>query len=106
MRQIVLDVETTGLEAAAGHRIIEIGCVEMLNRRTTGQKFHRFLKPEREIDAGALAVHGIDSARLQTAPKFAEVVEELLTCLSGGRATIKNALPTFVKMRSKGGVGF
>ena len=64
MRQIVLDVETTGLEAIAGHRIIEIGCVELLNRRPTGQQFHRYLNPEREIDAGALAVHGIELARL------------------------------------------
>jgi DNA polymerase-3 subunit epsilon len=91
MRQIVLDVETTGLEAAAGHRIIEIGCVEMLNRRPTGQKFHRFLNPERDIDAGALAVHGIDSARLQTAPKFAEIVGELLTFISGAELIIHNA---------------
>jgi len=91
MRQIVLDVETTGLEAAAGHRIIEIGCVEMLNRRTTGQKFQRFLNPERDIDAGALAVHGIDSARLQTAPKFAEVVDELLAFISGAELIIHNA---------------
>jgi DNA polymerase-3 subunit epsilon len=91
MRQIVLDVETTGLEAAAGHRIIEIGCVEMLNRRTTGQKFQRFLNPERDIDAGALAVHGIDSARLQTAPKFAEVVDELLAFINGAELIIHNA---------------
>ena len=91
MRQIVLDVETTGLEAAAGHRIIEIGCVEMLNRRTTGQKFHRYLNPERDIDAGAMAVHGIDSARLQQAPKFAEVVDELLGFISGAELIIHNA---------------
>jgi DNA polymerase-3 subunit epsilon len=91
MRQIVLDVETTGLEAAAGHRIIEIGCVEMLNRRMTGQKFHRYLNPERDIDAGAMAVHGIDSARLQQAPKFAEVVDELLAFVSGAELIIHNA---------------
>jgi DNA polymerase-3 subunit epsilon len=91
MRQIVLDTETTGLEAAAGHRIIEIGCVEILNRRPTGQKFHRYLNPEREIDAGALAVHGIDSARLQQAPKFAEVVEELLAFIGGAELIIHNA---------------
>jgi DNA polymerase-3 subunit epsilon len=91
MRQIVLDTETTGLEAAAGHRIIEIGCVEILNRRPTGQKFHRYLNPEREIDAGALAVHGIDSARLQQAPKFAEVVDELLAFISGAELIIHNA---------------
>ncbi|HEU4779080.1 MAG TPA: DNA polymerase III subunit epsilon [Steroidobacteraceae bacterium] len=91
MRQIVLDVETTGLEAAAGHRIIEIGCVEILNRRPTGQKFHRYLNPERDIDAGALAVHGIDSARLQQAPKFAEVADELLAFISGAELIIHNA---------------
>ncbi len=91
MRQIVLDTETTGLEASAGHRIIEIGCVEILNRRPTGQKFHRYLNPEREIDAGALAVHGIDSARLQLAPKFAEIVEELLAFISGAELIIHNA---------------
>jgi DNA polymerase-3 subunit epsilon len=91
MRQIVLDVETTGLEAAAGHRIIEIGCVELLNRRLTGQKFHRYLNPERDIDAGALAVHGIDSARLQQAPKFAEIVSELVTFISGAELIIHNA---------------
>ena len=91
MRQIVLDVETTGLDASAGHRIIEIGCVEILNRRPSGQKFHRYLNPEREIDAGALAVHGIDSARLQQAPKFAEIVEELLTFIRGAELIIHNA---------------
>ena len=91
MRQIVLDTETTGLEAAAGHRIIEIGCVEILNRRPTGQKFHRYLNPEREIDAGALAVHGIDSAKLQHAPKFAEVVDELLAFINGAELIIHNA---------------
>jgi len=91
MRQIVLDVETTGLEAAAGHRIIEIGCVEILNRRLTGQKFQRYLNPERDIDAGALAVHGIDSARLQQAPKFADIVGELLAFISGAELIIHNA---------------
>jgi DNA polymerase-3 subunit epsilon len=91
MRQVVLDVETTGLEAAAGHRIIEIGCVEILNRRPTGQKFHRYLNPERDIDAGALAVHGIDSSRLQQAPKFAAIVDELLAFITGAELIIHNA---------------
>src|SRR4249920_2270631 len=91
MRQIVLDVETTGLEASAGHRIIEIGCVEVLNRRPTGQKFHRFLNPEREIDAGALAVHGIDLARLAQAPKFAEIAVELIAFIEGAELIIHNA---------------
>jgi DNA polymerase-3 subunit epsilon len=91
MRQIVLDVETTGLEASAGHRIIEIGCVEILNRRLTGQKFHRFLNPEREIDAGALAVHGIELSRLAQAPKFAEIAAELVAFIEGAELIIHNA---------------
>lgn len=91
MRQIVLDVETTGLEAAAGHRLIEIGCVEILNRRPTGQKFHRYLNPEREIDAGALAVHGIELARLHSAPKFADIVTELIAFIEGAELIIHNA---------------
>src|SRR6188768_636211 len=91
MRQIVLDVETTGLEASAGHRIIEIGCVEILNRRPTGQRFHRFLNPEREIDAGALAVHGIELSRLAQAPKFAEIAVELIAFIEGAELIIHNA---------------
>ncbi|MEO8064342.1 MAG: DNA polymerase III subunit epsilon [Pseudomonadota bacterium] len=91
MRQIVLDVETTGLDAGAGHRIIEIGCVEIFNRRPSGQKFHRYLNPERDIDAGALAVHGIDLARLQQAPKFAEIAADLVTFISGAELIIHNA---------------
>jgi DNA polymerase-3 subunit epsilon len=91
MRQIVLDVETTGLEASAGHRIIEIGCVEILNRRPTGQKFHRYLNPERDIDAGALAVHGIELSSLQSAPKFAEIATELITFIQGAELIIHNA---------------
>jgi DNA polymerase-3 subunit epsilon len=91
LRQVVLDVETTGLDASAGHRIIEIGCVEILNRRLTGQKFHRYLNPERDIDAGALAVHGIELARLHSAPKFAEVAAELVTFIDGAELIIHNA---------------
>jgi DNA polymerase-3 subunit epsilon len=91
MRQVVLDTETTGLEAAAGHRIIEIGCIEIVNRRPTGQKFHRYLNPEREIDAGAMAVHGIDNAKLASAPKFAEIVDELLAFIGGAELVIHNA---------------
>jgi DNA polymerase III subunit epsilon len=91
MRQIVLDVETTGLEAAAGHRIIEIGCVEIVNRRPTGQKFHRYLNPEREIDAGALAVHGIELASLMAAPKFADIAAELIAFIDGAELIIHNA---------------
>jgi DNA polymerase-3 subunit epsilon len=91
MRQIVLDVETTGLEASAGHRIIEIGCVELANRRPTGQKFHRYLNPEREIDAGALAVHGIELSRLLQAPKFADIAAELVAFIDGAELIIHNA---------------
>src|ERR1700741_1199433 len=90
-RQIVLAAEPTGLEAAAGHRIIEIGCVEIHNRRPTGQKFHRYLNPEREIDAGALAVHGIEVERLREAPKFAQVADELLAFIGGAELIIHNA---------------
>jgi DNA polymerase III subunit epsilon len=91
MRQIVLDVETTGLEASAGHRIIEIGCVELANRRPTGQKFHRYLNPDREIDAGALAVHGIELSRLQQAPRFADIAGELIAFIEGAELIIHNA---------------
>jgi len=91
MRQIVLDVETTGLDASAGHRIIEIGCLELVNRRATGQRFHRYLNPERDIDAGALAVHGIELAQLARAPKFAEIVAELVAFIDGAELIIHNA---------------
>jgi DNA polymerase III subunit epsilon len=91
MRQIVFDTETTGLEHTAGHRIIEIGCVEIVNRRLTGRKFHKYLNPEREIDAGALAVHGIELARLQSAPKFAEIADELIAFIEGAELIIHNA---------------
>ena len=91
MRQIVLDTETTGLEHAAGHRIIEIGCIEIVNRRPSGRRFHKYVNPEREIDAAALAVHGIDSTRLQSAPKFAEIAGELLEFIDGAELVIHNA---------------
>jgi len=91
MRQIVLDTETTGLEPDLGHRIIEIGCVELVNRRSTGRTFHKYLNPERAIDEGALAVHGISRADLDGKPKFAEVVEELLLFINGAELVIHNA---------------
>ncbi len=91
MRQIVLDTETTGLSTAQGHRIIEIGCVEIVNRRLTGRDFHRFLNPDRDIDEGAEAVHGISRASLETEPRFPEVVDELLEFLSGAELVIHNA---------------
>jgi len=91
MRQIVLDTETTGLSVNHGHRIIEIGCVELVNRRLTGREFHRFLNPDREIDEGAEAVHGISRADLETAPRFPEVVEEFLEFLKDSELVIHNA---------------
>jgi DNA polymerase-3 subunit epsilon len=91
MRQIVLDTETTGLEPAEGHRIIEIGCVELIERRLTGNDFHRYLQPDREIDAGAEAVHGITNAFLADKPRFAEVVEELVDYCRGAELVIHNA---------------
>jgi len=91
MRQIVLDTETTGLEPELNHRVIEIGCVELVNRRPTGRTFHRYLNPEREIDDGALAVHGISRTDLDGQPRFADIVEELLTFLEGAELVIHNA---------------
>jgi DNA polymerase-3 subunit epsilon len=91
MRQIVLDTETTGLSTSQGHRIIEIGCIELVNRRLTGREFHRFLNPDREIDEGAEAVHGISRQDLQTAPRFREIVDELLEFLRDAELVIHNA---------------
>ena len=91
MRQIVLDTETTGLEPSLGHRIIEIGCVELLSRRLTGRTFHRYLNPERDIDVGAEAVHGLQREDLELQPKFAEVVDELLEFIGGSELVIHNA---------------
>jgi DNA polymerase-3 subunit epsilon len=91
MRQIVLDTETTGLEPELNHRIIEIGCVELVNRRATGRTFHRYLNPERDIDDGAVAVHGIARTELDGQPRFAEIAEELLAFLGGAELVIHNA---------------
>ncbi|MCG6896162.1 MAG: DNA polymerase III subunit epsilon [Thiocapsa sp.] len=91
MRQIVLDTETTGLDPQDGHRIIEIGCVELIDRRLTGNNFHRYIQPDREIDAGAVDVHGITTAFLADKPRFAEVAEVLLRYLEGAELIIHNA---------------
>ena len=91
MRQIVLDTETTGLEPAAGHRVIEIGCVELVNRKPTQNRFHRYINPEREVDRGALEVHGIENEFLATQPKFAEIAAELIEFVSGAELVIHNA---------------
>jgi DNA polymerase-3 subunit epsilon len=92
MRQIVLDTETTGLSTAQGHRIIEIGCLELVNRRLTGREFHRFLNPDRDIDEGAERVHGISRADLETEPRFSEVVDEFLAFIKDAKL-IKHAKP-------------
>ncbi|MGH8149513.1 MAG: DNA polymerase III subunit epsilon [Steroidobacteraceae bacterium] len=91
MRQIVLDTETTGLEAALGHRVIEIGCVELVSRRVTGRRFHRYLNPDRDIDPGALAVHGLSRQDLEREPRFADVAGELLEFIGGAELVIHNA---------------
>jgi DNA polymerase-3 subunit epsilon len=91
MRQVILDTETTGLEPEAGHRIIEIGCVEMLNRRKTGRTFHRYLRPDREIDRAATQVHGLTNEFLAQQPRFADVVDELVEFLQGAELIIHNA---------------
>lgn len=91
MRQIVLDTETTGLEPEQGHRIIEIGCVEMVERRLTGNNFHVYLQPDREIDAAAVEVHGITNEFLADKPRFADVASDLLAYLKGAELVIHNA---------------
>ena len=90
-RQIILDTETTGLEPSQGHRIIEIGAVEMLNRRLTGNRFHQYLNPEREIDAGAIEVHGITNEMLADKPKFADIAADFLEFVKGAELVIHNA---------------
>ncbi len=91
MRQIVLDTETTGLDHSDGHRIIEIGCVEMVNRRLTGNDFHQYLQPDREIDAGAMEVHGITNESLLDKPRFEEIVADLTDYLKDAELIIHNA---------------
>jgi DNA polymerase-3 subunit epsilon len=91
MRQIALDTETTGLATSQGHRIIEIGCIEIVNRRFTGRDYHRFLNPEREIDAGAEAVHGMSRADLENQPRFSDIADEFLEFIKDGELIIHNA---------------
>ena len=90
-RKIVLDTETTGLEPSQGHRIIEIGCVELINRRLTGNNYHQYLQPDREIDEGALQVHGISNEFLKDKPRFGDVVDDLMSYLKGAELVIHNA---------------
>lgn len=90
-RQIVLDTETTGLEVEQGHRIIEIGCVELRDRRLTSNQFHHYLNPDRSIDAGASDVHGINNSLLADKPRFADIVDELIAYLGDAELIIHNA---------------
>lgn len=90
-RQVVLDTETTGLSTTDDHRIIEIGCVELINRRLTGETFHQYINPERAIDAGAMEVHGITNESLIDKPKFAEVVDDFMQFIDGAELIIHNA---------------
>ncbi|CAH1387072.1 DNA polymerase III subunit epsilon [Candidatus Nitrotoga sp. M5] len=91
MRQIVLDTETTGLDPKKGHRIIELAAIELCDRKVSDRRFHRYLNPEREIDAGAAEVHGLTLERLQDEPKFAEIAPALLEFISGAELIIHNA---------------
>jgi DNA polymerase-3 subunit epsilon len=91
MRQIVLDTETTGLNPRTGDRIIEVGCVEILNRKLTGNNFHRYINPERDSDEAALAVHGLTTEFLSDKPKFHEIADELRAFVQGAEIIIHNA---------------
>jgi len=90
-RQIILDTETTGLETAQGHRIIEIGCIELVNRRPTGNDYHQYINPGREIDDGAFAVHGISNEVLADKPQFSDIAADLIDYLRGAELIIHNA---------------
>lgn len=91
MRQIILDTETTGLQTTEGHRIIEVGCIELVNRKFTGKRYHQYINPERDIDEGALAVHGMTQDFLQTKPLFSEIMYEFMDFISGAELIIHNA---------------
>lgn len=91
MRQIVLDTETTGLEPQEGHRIIEIGCVELVNRKITGRRYHIYINPDREIDQGAVAVHGLNNAFLKDKPLFEQIVSDFIAFVEDAELIIHNA---------------
>jgi len=91
MRQVVLDTETTGLEPKQGHRIIEIGALELVDRQLTGRQFHAYINPERDIDQGALEVHGITEEFLRDKPRFADIADDLLAFVEGAELIIHNA---------------
>ena len=91
LRQVVLDTETTGLEPKQGHRIIEIGALELIDRQVTGRQFHTYINPEREIDQGAMEVHGITEEFLRDKPRFAEISDDLMAFADGAELVIHNA---------------
>ena len=91
MREIVLDTETTGLDPKAGHRIIEIGCVELVNHMPTGRHFHRYLDPERDVPADSVAIHGLTIEKLRGQPVFAAIADEFLDFAGDARLVIHNA---------------
>ncbi len=91
MRQVVLDTETTGIGAEYGHRIIEIGCLELVERKLTGHHFHRYLNPQRDVEEGAFRVHGISTEFLQDKPLFKDILQEFLQFIDGAELIIHNA---------------
>ncbi|NVJ61688.1 MAG: DNA polymerase III subunit epsilon [Gammaproteobacteria bacterium] len=91
MRQVVLDTETTGLEPSRGHKIIEIGCVEMIDRKLTGRHYHQYIQPDRVVDDGAIEVHGITNEYLADKPRFYEVVDDFIKFVDGAELVIHNA---------------
>lgn len=91
MRQIVLDTETTGLDPKQGHRIIEIGCVELVNRKLTGNHYHQYIQPDREVDEGAIEVHGITNEFLQDKPRFEDINDDFVSFIRGAELVIHNA---------------
>jgi DNA polymerase-3 subunit epsilon len=91
MRQVILDTETTGLSPSQGHRIIEIGCVELVHRRLTGKTFHTYLQPDRKVDEGAMRVHGITNEFLEGKPRFKEIVSDFKQFIKGSELIIHNA---------------
>ena len=90
-RQIILDTETTGLDFKTGHRIIEIGCVEIVNRKFTGNEYHTYINPDRESDEGALRVHGLTTEFLSDKPRFSEIYEDFISFIKDSELLIHNA---------------
>ena len=92
MREIVLDTETTGLDPFQGHRLVEIGCIELVNRIPSGQSFHRYLNPERDVPSEAAAIHGLSSEFLKDKPFFTEIVDDLVAFIGDAPLVAHNAL--------------